>query len=223
MANKVDDFTVVLADKQTSGKGQMGAVWDSNCSENLTFSVYLSTSFISLQNQFYLNCVVAISLYNLLKNLSIPNVFIKWPNDILASSKKVSGVLIENVVKSNNNSFAIIGVGLNINQHFFPDLFKATSLKNITGIDYDLNKILILFISELKSQVVKLSQGRFKEIHNSYESVLFRKDKPSTFKNAEGLMFPGIIKGVNNTGLLLVYTEDEIIKEFQLKELSLLY
>jgi BirA family biotin operon repressor/biotin-[acetyl-CoA-carboxylase] ligase len=76
---------------------------------------------------------------------------------------------------------------------------------------------------ELKKQVRQITKGHFKDIHYSYETVLFRKNKPSTFKNIEGKMFPGIIKGVNNSGHLLVYTEDEIVKEFRLKELSLLY
>jgi BirA family biotin operon repressor/biotin-[acetyl-CoA-carboxylase] ligase len=223
MYNNTHDFTVVVADNQTNGKGQMGAVWTSNPSENLTFSVYLSTSFISLHNQFYLNCAVALSLYNVLNKLSIPKLSIKWPNDILSSSRKLSGVLIENIVKSNKDSYAIIGVGLNVNQKSFPGLVKATSLNNLTGENYNLDELLMLFIMELKKQVRQTTKGYFKVIHDSYEAVLFRKNKPSTFKNIEGEMFPGIIKGVNNSGHLLVYTEDEIVKEFRLKELSLLY
>ena len=223
LSNKLEDFTVVVADNQTNGKGQMGAVWSSNPSENLTFSVYLSTSFISLQDLFYLNCVVALSLYNILSKLSVPKPSIKWPNDILSSSKKVSGVLIENIVKSNKDSYSIIGIGLNVNQQTFSGLSKATSLKNITGENYNLDELLMLIIMEFKKQFRQIIRGDFKAIHKSYEEVLFRKNKPSTFKNIEGLMFPGIIKGVNNYGNLLVYTEDEIIKEFRLKELSLQY
>ncbi len=223
VSNSVNDFTVVVAENQTNGKGQLGTVWSSNPSENLTFSVYLSTSFLALHNHFYLNCAVALSMYNVLNKLSIPKVLIKWPNDILSSSQKISGVLIENIIKSNRASYAIIGIGLNVNQLCFDGLFKATSLKKVTGNNYNLDELLLLLVMELKKQVSLLVNGNFKEIHDSYETVLFRKNKPSTFKNTEGDMFSGIIKGVNNKGNLLVLTDPEVIQEFRLKELSLLY
>jgi BirA family biotin operon repressor/biotin-[acetyl-CoA-carboxylase] ligase len=60
-------------------------------------------------------------------------------------------------------------------------------------------------------------------VKNEYESYLFRKNKPSTFRNAEGDMFTGIIKRISESGSLQVLLEDAILKEYDLKEISLLF
>ena len=52
---------------------------------------------------------------------------------------------------------------------------------------------------------------------------LFRKNKPSTFRDAEGVSFSGIIKNVSSSGSLQVLIEDDIIKDFDFKDLTLLY
>ena len=63
----------------------------------------------------------------------------------------------------------------------------------------------------------------YSEIKTQYEALLFRKDKPSTFKNEDGTTFSGIIKSITETGKLNVWTEDDIIKTFDLKQVTLLY
>jgi len=219
----VDDFTVVCTENQTNGKGQLGSEWHANESENLTFSVFLNTSFLALENQFYLNCAVSISVFNVFKKIIVPKPSIKWPNDILSENKKLCGVLIENVVKSNAETHAIIGIGLNVNQTLFNPAYKASSLKNSTGIHYNLDEVLLLILVELQCQIEQLKAQKYTVLHNAYEAELFRKNKPSTFKNAEGELFLGFIKHVTSSGMLQVLLEDEIIQEFRLKEVKLLY
>ena len=66
------------------------------------------------------------------------NVKIKWPNDIFINDRKAGGILIENVIKGNLWQWAVIGIGLNINQeNFEKENLKAISLKQITGKNYD--------------------------------------------------------------------------------------
>ena len=217
------DFTVVSTENQTNGKGQLGSEWSSNVGENLTFSVFVDTSFLKSQNQFYLNCAVSISVFNVLKKMLIPQLSVKWPNDILSHHKKICGILIENIVKSNGDHHSVIGVGLNVNQLDFNPEFKASSLKNITGKYFDLDELLILIIVELQSQIKMLKDCKYDELHQAYEKDLFRKNKPSTFMNAEGELFSGFIKNVTSSGKLQVLLEDEILQEFRLKEVKLLY
>jgi len=219
----VDDFTVVSAKSQTKGKGQLGSEWSSNMGENLTFSVFLNTSFLQIKNQFYLNCAVSISVFNVLKKILVPHLSVKWPNDILSHHKKICGILIENIVKSSKNSHSIIGIGVNVNQIVFNSEFKASSLKNIMGTHFELDELLVLFIVELQIQIKKLKEGDFDELHQAYEKDLFRKDKPSTFMNVEGELFSGFIKNVTSCGKLQILLEDEILQEFRLKEVKLMY
>ena len=82
VAKLVSDFTVVVAENQTNGRGQLGNIWLSEQAKNLTFSIFLDVSFLPITHQFYLNCAVSVSLFNTLKQLNIPNLNIKWPNDI---------------------------------------------------------------------------------------------------------------------------------------------
>jgi BirA family biotin operon repressor/biotin-[acetyl-CoA-carboxylase] ligase len=219
----LDDFTVVYAENQTKGKGQLGSRWEVNSSENLTFSMFYDSSFLELHHHFFLNCAVSISVFQVLQKLMVPQLSVKWPNDILSGHKKLSGILIENVLKSSSETHSIIGIGLNVNQLEFDPLFKATSLKAVLGQNFNLEELLILLVTELQKQFELLKNSRFEELHNAYEKHLFRKNKPSTFKNAEGELFSGFIKNVTPTGELQVLVEDAILKEFKLKEVKLLY
>jgi len=219
----VDDFTVVCTKNQTNGKGQLGSVWHADEGDNLTFSVFLNSSFLPMESHFYLNCAVSISVFNVLKKILVPRPSIKWPNDILSENKKLCGILIENVVKSNTETHAVIGIGLNVNQTLFNPTYKASSLRSSTGIHYNLDEVLVMIIVELQLQVELLKEEKYSELHKAYEAELFRKNKPSTFKNAEGELFSGFIKHVTSSGMLQVLLEDEIIQEFRLKEVKLLY
>ncbi|MDO6760271.1 biotin--[acetyl-CoA-carboxylase] ligase [Tamlana sp. 2_MG-2023] len=219
----VEDFTTVIAKKQTQGRGQMGAKWESQDSKNLTFSVFKNTEALSLESPFAISLVVALALRKALQSFLIPHLYVKWPNDILSVNKKICGVLIENVIKQQDVTASIIGIGLNVNQIEFENLPKASSLKHITGIIYDLDEVALVILNQLKYYFEVLEAGNYEELKEAYESCLFRKNKPSTFEDAEGLKFSGFIKGVSDFGNLQVLLEDNIIKEFDLKEITLLY
>ena len=218
----VEDFTVVVAKHQTKGRGQMGTVWSSQDAKNLTFSVFKRFDNLKLDQHFVISMVASLAVINTLKKLNLPKLSVKWPNDILSANKKICGILIENVIKQNNVAATVVGIGLNVNQVNFSNLPQASSLLNVTGISYDLDELLQSILKELETLFDLVESNHFKTIKTTYESYLFRKDKPSTFKNEEGL-FSGFIKGVSNEGLLEVLLEDNILKTFDLKTIKLLY
>ncbi|WP_027880362.1 biotin--[acetyl-CoA-carboxylase] ligase [Mesoflavibacter zeaxanthinifaciens] len=218
----VEDFTVVVAKHQTKGRGQMGTVWSSQDTKNLTFSVFKRFVNLKLDQHFVISMVASLAVINTLKKLNLPKLSVKWPNDILSANKKICGILIENVIKQNNVAATVVGIGLNVNQVNFSNLPQASSLLNVTGISYDLDELLQSILKELEILFDLVESNQFKTIKTTYESYLFRKDKPSTFKNEEGL-FSGFIKGVSNEGLLEVLLEDNILKTFDLKTIKLLY
>jgi BirA family transcriptional regulator, biotin operon repressor / biotin---[acetyl-CoA-carboxylase] ligase len=217
------DYTVVMAKFQTQGRGQMGTVWNSESSKNLTVSVFKDISTLFIEHPFYISIAVSLALIKALQSFSIPKLSIKWPNDILSEDKKICGVLIENVIKQNSFRATIIGIGLNVNQTDFEGLPKASSLKLLSGKTFNLDEVLHVLIKYLKYYFMLLRKEEFDFLYKEYESFLFRKDKPSTFVDAEGLLFSGIIKNVSIKGSLLVLLEDNIVKEFDLKEITLLY
>lgn len=218
----VADYTIVVAEHQTNGRGQMGATWDSDKGKNLMFSMFKDLSVHVVEYPFYISMAVSLAILKSLKTLNIPHLSIKWPNDILSANKKICGILIENVIKNKLNS-TIIGVGVNVNQTKFTNLPQASSLKNITGVHYHLDEILQSIIKHIKNYSKLLQDGKYDVVKNEYEANLFRKNKPSTFKNAEGDLFSGFIIGVTKYGKLQVLLEDDIVKKFDLKEIVLLY
>lgn len=215
----LEDFAVVVAKHQTHGRGQRTTTWQSEKDKNLIISVLKKDITINIEHQFLLSIAVSLALYKTLQAFQIPNLSIKWPNDILSHHSKIAGILIELVTKKNKIDHAIIGIGLNVNQIEFDQLPRASSLKRITGIHYDLDELLYKLLENLKHFLVNHDHA---QLWNSYEQFLFRKDKPSTFLDTYGVSFAGIIKGVSKTGKLRVKTEDSI-QEFDLKSIQLLY
>ena len=220
---KVENFTIVVAESQSKGRGQMGTLWDSQPGKNLTASVAVDVSFLPVDYSFWISMAISLALSKSLKDVGIKSVKVKWPNDILAGQKKICGILIDNVIKINRLQTCIIGFGLNVNQVQFDRLPLATSMKIVSGKSYDLDVILEKIILNLQGYINHLELGDYSTIKSLYETELFRKDKPSTFKSIEGDLFSGFIKGVSKTGRLNVLTEDAILKQFDLKEVKLLY
>ncbi|SFS96251.1 BirA family transcriptional regulator, biotin operon repressor / biotin-[acetyl-CoA-carboxylase] ligase [Zhouia amylolytica] len=221
--NEVDDFTVVTTKNQTAGRGQMGAVWKTQEGKNLTASVFKSVSCLNHEDQFYVSMAVSLAIYTTLEKLLIPDLKIKWPNDILSGDKKICGILIENIFKGHALEASIIGVGLNVNQTDFEGLPQASSLKALTGVHYNLDEVLQELVSQLEDYSKYIEQQQFKMLKAAYEEKLFRIEKPSTFKDKKGRLFMGFIKGVTDRGKLKLLLEDEITAEFDLKEVQLLY
>ncbi|NRB58423.1 MAG: biotin--[acetyl-CoA-carboxylase] ligase [Winogradskyella sp.] len=217
------DYTVVVAEHQTQGRGQMGTVWNAEDGKNLTMSVFKIVSKFKVDSQYYISMVVALAVHDALLSFNIPRLSIKWPNDILSENKKICGILIENVIKNNSIQGTVIGIGLNVNQKNFEGLPKASSLSLITGVIYNKDEILSEILSKLKWYFNSLKNGEYDIIQIKYESLLFRKEKPSTFKLSNDSIITGIIKGVSKDGKLNVWLEDDIIQSFDLKEIELLY
>jgi BirA family biotin operon repressor/biotin-[acetyl-CoA-carboxylase] ligase len=219
----LEDFTVVTTKKQTNGRGQLGTVWDSESSKNLTISVFKDVSRVYVEHPFLISMVTSLSILRALQTLNIQKLSVKWPNDILSENKKICGILIENVIKQNILKSSIIGIGLNVNQTEFDDLPLASSLKLITGITFHLDEVLKAIVIQLKNYFFLLKNGEYEVLMKEYEANLFRKNKPSTFRDFDGTIFAGIIKSTTISGKLQVLMEDDFIKEFDLKEITLLY
>lgn len=219
----VEDFTVVVANYQTHGRGQMGTQWSSQPSKNLMVSVFKEVSFLDAEHQFFISIVVSLSILEALKMFHIKNLKVKWPNDILSENKKIGGILIENVIKQTKINATIIGFGINVNQTKFNHLPQASSMRLISGQVYALDEVLQSILIKLERYFKMLEQKQFETLKTAYENYLFRKNKPSTFKDTKGDLFSGYIKGVSESGHLQIMVEDGIVKAYDLKTVTLLY
>jgi BirA family biotin operon repressor/biotin-[acetyl-CoA-carboxylase] ligase len=166
---------------------------------------------------------VSLGLENAFKKYKIPNITIKWPNDIMSRSKKMAGILIENQIKQGNVVSSVIGLGINVNEKKFKSLPQATSMLLATGNKFDLNEVLQLVIEEILIQLTKLDKGEYADLKIKYETSLFRKDMISVFEVKNGYRFNGKIKGVNEIGKIVIENENEILNSYQLKEIKMLF
>ena len=219
----VKDLSCIWALSQTQGRGQQGAKWISEPGKNLTFSVLKKFENLPSEYHFLLNMEVSLAIFRALKKLYIPDLAVKWANDILSSKKKICGILIENTLHKEQISSSIIGIGVNVNQVFFNDLPNVSSLQKIMGHPFDLEEVLLLICQELEISLKSLSPTRFETVLDEYHTHLFRKDKPSTFEYPNGERFMGYIRGVSHNGQLQVEQEDALMSSFSLKEIKLLY
>ncbi|WP_376777249.1 biotin--[acetyl-CoA-carboxylase] ligase [Flavobacterium covae] len=218
----LENFTVVTAQSQWKGKGQMGSSWCTEKDKNLITSILVNKIIDHTVTIFDLNIAVAISIKETLEKYQIPDLSIKWPNDIMSGNKKISGILIENYFKENQQVESIIGIGLNINQENFSNLPKASSLKCITGKEYDIEEILFMLLNQLNKNLEKLKTDK-EQLWNYYHNYLFKINKPAVFENKKSKKFMGIIRGVTQNGLIEIMMEDDIIQTFDIKEITMLY
>lgn len=219
--SEVANYTIVIANEQTKGKGQMGAKWFSEKGKNLTMSILVKDVAFKNENMFNLNIAVALSVVTALRNIQIPNIFVKWPNDIMADSKKVAGILIENSMKSDGSFTAVVGIGLNLNQTDFVNLPQASSLSCITGQTYDIESSAVLLRKSLKESI-QMGHQSSELLWEEYHKNLYKLNYPSAFEDKKGNRFMGIIQKVTRDGKLEVLLDDDSLTRFEVKEIKML-
>ncbi|WP_417941434.1 biotin--[acetyl-CoA-carboxylase] ligase [Flavobacterium sp. RS13.1] len=220
--DEIENFTVVTAENQTKGKGQRGAKWVSELGKNLIMSVLVKDFLYNIEKVFDMNLIVSLSIIEALKKIDIPDLSIKWPNDIMSYNKKIGGILIENTLKSDGRILSVVGFGLNVNQTNFEDLPHASSLKLICNREFNKDILPFLIIERIK-QKIELWENNSALYQEEYFNSLFRKGVPMAFKNIQNKNFMGIIQGVSPIGKLQVLLEDDSIAEFEIKEIQMLY
>jgi len=220
----VDDLTTVSAKIQTNGRGQMGTLWISEPHKNLTISVLKKWLSITLDEIFLINIFVSLAIYTTLDTLGVPELSLKWPNDIMSGDSKIGGVLIENQISGKRIKSSIIGIGLNCNQTRFPENLNASSLKLLCYKDYNLNRILIDITLNLQEYLKVLDSGKsMSYFYRLYENVLFKKGVLVKFQKQNGSFFTGKIDGVTLEGRLRIRTASGATESFDLKQVKMCY
>ncbi|MFV0531220.1 MAG: biotin--[acetyl-CoA-carboxylase] ligase [Flavobacteriales bacterium] len=212
------EWTVVSARIQEAGKGYRGNTWKSDAGKNLTFSIYIKPDCL-IEQIFYLNKLVSNAIHKTLQ--AFISCKIKWPNDIIINHKKAGGILIENVLGEKVNS-SVIGIGLNINQIYFTNLPKATSLKNETGLHFNLDELRNSIIFNFQKEYQLLINQEFERIDHYFQKHLYKKDQVGVFK-IQNQLENGIIKGTTPEGKLIIDLEKQGLQTFQLKEIEMMY
>ena len=226
--NHSKETQVAYTFNQTKGKGQRGKVWTSEPDKNIALSVIFYPKNINVKDQFVLSMQFSLFILNTLKSLDIPNLKIKWPNDIMSGNSKICGILNETKVKGSFIESFIIGFGININQVNFYDLPNASSLKLIKNIDYDLQGIVSLIFQNLKKHdyltnaLKEFSDNEFQKLNHQYHLNLYKKGEFVQFISYEKEIFCAKILEVNKKGVIKVQKEDKTIKVYNFQEIQMI-
>lgn len=191
-------FTLIYTDNQTKGRGRLGRSWESKEGDTLCMSLvapYPRKPAITLLS--------ALAVYNILKK-HYCSLKIKWPNDIVAENKKLCGILTESTDRS-----AVIGIGINLNStNFSQDIsHKATSLKLLTGKNYDSFKLSKKVAKEL-SKLLRKTEGEFTDSAlKKYSKLCVNIGKNVEFRDKSGTAI-----GIDKDGSLIVKTKESTEK-----------
>ena len=219
--NDISDMVVVAA-HQTAGRGMDKNRWESEAGKNLLFSIALNVNFLEAENQFKISQAVSVAIVETLSQfVDDKRLFIKWPNDIYFGDKKLAGMLIQNTIEGRMMGVSIIGIGLNVNQiEFSKDIPNPISLKMISGQDFDLDNLLNLLVSSIKTKVESLrDKENQNEINEKYVSRSYRFGIWSDYfyQNQVKSM---IIKGFDKYGRLLLHDKEGAEIVCDVKELQ---
>jgi BirA family biotin operon repressor/biotin-[acetyl-CoA-carboxylase] ligase len=214
--------TVVYTTNQTKGRGQRGNSWISGPGLNLAVSYVLKPTFLSMDKLFNLYIASALAVHDLMAEILGNGQFdikIKWPNDILFNSKKIAGILNENIINSNIINASIVGIGINVNQLEFMGLENVTSLKLLSSNAYDTEKVLKALHKHIENYYLKLKSGQYNLLLSKYYEHFYKiGEKQDFILHGEKKEF--VVKGINTNGLLNL--TDEFGKEhyFDIKEIK---
>ena len=212
--------TVIMAENQYEGRGQLGSKWHAEPGKNLTFSVLLHPSFLPLGEQFNLNMTISVAVQKALLSVTGTGLTIKWPNDIYFENKKIGGMLLENIVSGSRVKACIVGIGVNVNQEVFEtDLQeRAGSIFQILQRHVDLIALLAEICGYIEAGYLKLKAGNLAGLRKEYLNSLYQFNVKANYRQ-NGEIIEGKITGVSEKGLLILETSNGL-KTYNFKEIE---
>jgi len=216
--------TVIVADRQTAGKGRRGREWNSPAGGNLYFSLLLRPDY-EPDRASMLTLVMALSVAKALDGIlgrDCPRPEIKWPNDIVMNGKKICGILTEMGMKQNAIDYVIIGVGINVCRRQFPMelVEKATDLETACGQKISREELLQRILKSFETYYIAFTeQGNLQTMRKEYNERLVNLGREVCVLDPQG-EFTGVAGGITDTGELCVELPNGTVKEVYAGEVS---
>ena len=224
-SGNAEEGDMICADWQKTGRGQAGNAWFSEPSSNLLCSLILKPRHIEPARQFVLTQAISLALVNVIESfVSGQRIQIKWPNDLLINRKKVAGILFQNSIKGQQIDYAVVGIGINVNQQEFGGgLPYACAIRTYTEADVSIDDFRSQMTESIRNyyQLTFSPQG-FLKLEQEYYKRLFQMDSLATYR-AHNKRFVAKIIGVDDYGRLLLSTTNGQITPFSFKEIEFLW
>ncbi|QHQ59872.1 biotin--[acetyl-CoA-carboxylase] ligase [Anaerocolumna sedimenticola] len=203
--------TLVLAEQQNAGRGRLGRKWSTSKGDGIWMTLILQPQ-IRIEHASMLTLVTALAVNQGIRKVTGLNSFIKWPNDIVMNGKKVCGILTEMSTINEKLECIVIGIGINANRDSFPDELKntATSLKLESKKEIDRVSLIasVMKYFEMYYEMFKKEEN-LKEHVKDYNEMLINRNRQVKIVGNDS-EYIGLALGINETGALLVQTDETI-------------
>ena len=198
----IENGTIVISDIQTGGRGRKKRTWISP-SGGLWFSVILYPD-ISPRCGMVITMAASISVSKAIREITGLKTRIKWPNDILLKNKKVCGILTELDSDRNKINYAIVGIGINVNNKIENQLNDiAISLKQVVNSDISRDELFKSILKNFDMNYKRLKKNDFEYIKKnwlSYSNIIGKKVKITEEQNVT----EGVVKDIDDNGYLIL-------------------
>lgn len=217
----VQEGTMVCAEFQSQGRGQIGNTWESAKGENLLFSLLLYPTFVAPTDMFRISQVVSLGVKDMLTSYcGLSDVTIKWPNDIYWRDKKIAGILVENFLSGHTIESSIVGIGVNINQkEFLSDAPNPISVSQIVGKDFNVNECAVVVRRAILDRYILLLGAKVEQLREDYFASLYRREGMHRYKDAAG-EFSAAIEDILPNGVMVLRDDAGRRREYFFKEME---
>lgn len=196
------DFTVVVAQRQTCGRGRMQRTWLS-ADGGLYFTVVIRQD-LPMMLTGLVNLAAAVDMANLLRSSYQVDACLKWPNDILVDNHKLCGVLSQMEAEGDQVAHMNVGIGLNVNNAPHAEALSATSLKALLGRSVPRREILVAFLNHFEKRMLSFDPHAVIDEWKSNNVTLGRQVRVITVKD----MVEGTAVDVDSHGGLILRLAD---------------
>jgi BirA family biotin operon repressor/biotin-[acetyl-CoA-carboxylase] ligase len=202
--NRIQEGALVIAEKQTKGRGRMQRQWYSP-EGGLWFSIVLYPH-LPPEDGILITMAASVSVAEAIQKSVGKNPQIKWPNDILINGKKVCGILTEFDAEMDRINHVVVGIGINVNNKISEDISNiAVSLKQLTGAKISRVKLLKLILAKFDEMYNEIISGNFKYVRDSWSTfanIVGKKIKVTS----EREVIEGYVSDVDEHGCIIVET-----------------
>lgn len=213
--NGIGNGSVVIAEKQTAGRGRSGKTWESPLG-GIWLSIILTPN-VDYSNIPLITLATGVAVAKTLERIEVESCEIKWPNDIMINGKKVCGILTEATTSFNSIENVVVGVGIdaNLNIEDFPEELKdkTTSLEIELGRKVDENLLIKLFLEEIEEIFELFNHGRHEEILKEWRKRSYTIGKIVEVKKPFNQPYDAYALGISKEGSLVVEKTDGTLEK----------
>ena len=199
--------TLVVADRQTAGKGRRGRSWESPTGIGIFMTLMLKPE-INPNNASMLTLVAAMATTRAIRRVTGVPAMIKWPNDIVMNGKKVCGILTEMSAQFDYINHIVIGIGINVHNEDFPEEIAktASSLYLESGQHIHRASLIEAFLEEFEDVYAEyLKTEDMEGLQKEYDAMLVNRGRQVRVLDPKE-PFEGKAMGITKKGELIVDT-----------------